>query len=174
MATKDKETKRNKTFASHSITNASISKRGGYKYVSGVRLPIGVRVDTGLYNAFKPLAKRLYGSVCHAIEVYMEELILWAENPASFCYTSGKPLNIEKIVIERNLRPRRNLEVAEDVVVERTVAVAPVPKCGFYGCGKSPVVGRFRYVKTGKEMDVCEFHVKLLKDHPKWRCVNGE
>lgn len=83
-----------------SITNASVLPSEVFKYVSGVRKPIGVRVDTALYSRFKPLAKRVFGSTCNAVEIYMATLILTAENPASICNTSGMPIKIEKIVIE--------------------------------------------------------------------------
>jgi len=34
---------------------------------SGVRKPVGFRCDTGLYSAFKPVAKAYFGSVCRPL-----------------------------------------------------------------------------------------------------------
>ena len=70
---------------------------------------MGVRVDEGLAERFKQLAKQVYGSVCRAVEVYMVNFIEACERGVNFCYTN-KPVKIEKVVIERNLRPRRKLE----------------------------------------------------------------
>lgn len=147
----------------NSITRASISEESAYKYVSGVRKPIGIRVDTGLYSTFKPVAKRIYGSVCHALEIYMSALILTAENPASICNTSGNPINIEKIVIDRKLRRRRKLEFEDGEEVEAEVS----PTCGF--CGKPLVVARFRHMKSGREMQACDYHAEYLRNRSDWK-----
>ena len=86
------------------------SKSAAYKYMSGKRKPISIRIDTGLYSRFKPLSKRIYGSTCKAIEIYIIALIEAAETGVHFSDTA-KPIQIEKIVIERKLRERRNLEL---------------------------------------------------------------
>ena len=44
-----------------SMTNVHFLENAVYKYMSGDRQPISIRIDTGLYNRFKPLAKRVYG-----------------------------------------------------------------------------------------------------------------
>ena len=82
------------------------------KYMSGVRKPISSRRDTGLYKRYKQVAKAVYGSVCRADELYMIALIETVEKGVHFSNTMNQPIQIEKIVIERNLRPRRALEVA--------------------------------------------------------------
>lgn len=92
----------------NSMTNVHFLENHVYKYVSGDRKPIAIRIDSGLYSRFKPLAKRVYGSVCHAVEVYITALISAVETGVYFS-TTEKPINIENIVIERNLRPRRKL-----------------------------------------------------------------
>jgi hypothetical protein len=102
-----------------SITKVHFPKSGVYKYMSGKREPIAVRIDTGLYSAFKPLSKRVYGSTCKAVEVYMIALIEAVENGVYFSNTD-KPIHIDKIVIERNLRERRKFEVEHDDEVALT------------------------------------------------------
>ena len=101
-----------------SITNVNFSDYAACRYFANRRVVMGVRVDEGLAKRFKTLAKQVYGSVCRAVEVYMVNFIEAAERGVNFCYTS-KPLKIEKVVIERNLRPRRKLEVVDDEESER-------------------------------------------------------
>jgi len=144
-----------------SITNASFLPEAVNKYVSGVRKPIGVRVDTRLYSRFKPLSKRIFGSTCNAIEIYMATLILTAESPASICNTSGRRINIEKIVIERRLRERRNLEIVED----------SFEKCLF--CHKV-AVDRLRCLKDGRVYPVCGFHFQELLSSGNWSVLENE
>jgi len=92
-----------------SITNVNFSDYAAVRYFRNRRVVLGVRVDEGLAERFKQLAKQVYGSVCRAVEVYMVNFIEACERGVNFCYTS-KPVKIEKVVIERNLRPRRKLE----------------------------------------------------------------
>ena len=102
---------------------------GSYKYMSGERKPTGIRVDSGLYKRFKQVSKAIYGSTCRAIELYMIALIETAEKGVHFSDTQH-PIKIENIVIERNLRSRRNLEVIEEVAekVTETKVVARVKR----------------------------------------------
>lgn len=97
-----------------SITNVNFSDYAAKAYFANRRVVMGVRVDEGIAKRFKLLAKQCYGSVCRAIEVYMVNFIEATERGVNFCYTS-KPINIDKIVIERNLRSRRKLEFEEEV-----------------------------------------------------------
>ena len=150
--------------ADASITKVHFSERGAYKYLSGNREPITIRIDTGLYKAFKPVAKRVYGSVCRAVEVYITTLIEATETGVHFSNTE-KPINIDKIVIERRVRTRRALEVEEETTVTKVVAC-----CGF--CHKVPVVAVFRNNATGIEKKVCSYHYDSLFEHPKWKVVS--
>jgi len=147
----------------NSITKVHFSEMGAYKYLSGNREPITIRIDTGLYKAFKPVAKRVYGSVCRAVEVYITTLIEATETGVHFSNTSS-PIKIEKIVIERRVRTRRAFEVEEETVTE------VVDCCGF--CGKRPVVGVFTEKVTGIEKKVCSYHYDNLCEHPKWQVVS--
>jgi hypothetical protein len=108
-----------------SMTKEHFLENAVYKYMTGQREPITIRIDKGLYSAFKPLAKRVYGSVCRAAEVYMVSFILAVESGVYFSNTD-RPINIEKIVIERNLKPRRNLAFVEEEEVEEVATTRRV------------------------------------------------
>jgi hypothetical protein len=124
-------------------TNVHFSDEYVYKYVSGDRQPISIRIDTGLYNQFKPLAKRVYGSVCRAVEIYITAFIATVENGVYFSRTSDTPIHIDKIVIERNLRSRRKLEVLEEETVTTTKKVTKRSKVDYYdGDWRSVVTDR--------------------------------
>jgi hypothetical protein len=84
--------------------------------MTGIREPISIRIDTGLYSAFKPLSKRVFGSTCHAIEVYMIGFVETIERGGVHFSNTVQPINIESIVIERRLRERRKLEVETEVI----------------------------------------------------------
>jgi hypothetical protein len=83
------------------------SKRDSYTEVntvfSGPRVVFGVRVNKKLKEQFVEVAKREFGSVCRPLEAFMAAVL--AVTPLKV--NSSKTINIEKIVIERNLRPRR-------------------------------------------------------------------
>jgi hypothetical protein len=137
-----------------SSTKVHFSEKGAYKYFRGKRKPISIRIDPGLYKRFKPLAKHVYGSVCRAVEIYMVAIIEVIETGVHFSDTE-QPIKIDKIVIERNLRPRRKLAV---------------DACGFGGCDEPAVaVGMWR----GKEkVRLCEKHLLEAKGKPgEWEIV---
>ena len=77
---------------------------------SGPRVVFGARVNEKLKKRFVEVAKREYGSVCRLQEAFMAAVL--AVSPLKV--NSSKTVHIEKIVIERNLRPRRRLEVREE------------------------------------------------------------
>lgn len=151
-----------KTNKDDSITNVHFSERGAYKYISGQRDPISIRIDRGLYKHFKPLAKRVYGSVCRAIEVYITTLIETVENGVHISNTE-KPIKIDKIVIERNLRSRRKLELKGD----------NDQICGFKGCNKKAVArGVYHHsagLKECEEFLLCDKHLlEAEKQNSAW------
>lgn len=147
-----------------SSTNVHFSESVAYKYVSGVRKPISSRRDSGLYKRYKQVAKAVYGSVCRADELNMIALIEAAEKGVHFSNTE-RPIKIEKIVIERNLRSRRALEVLPNI----EDGSCSKPCCDF--CGKPGVVGVFKDVKSGVEKKACGYHAKTLADHARWVSV---
>lgn len=152
------------TQESDSITNVHFSERAASAYVSGVRKPIAVRIDTGVYKRFKPLSKRLYGSTYKAVETFMIGVIELSEKGVHFSNTE-KPINIDKIVIERNLRSRRDL----DYVVESGLDLSKCQYCGRHASGK------FRYRPTKEVYGLCSRHAQeLLSYGPTWMCVKDE
>lgn len=149
------------------LQNVHFSEKGAYKCISGERLPISIRIDKGLYRRFKPLAKRVYGSVCRAVEIHMIAFINAVEKGVHFCNTE-KPINIEKIVIQRDLRPRRKLEIVPDVE-QGTPKPIREPCCDF--CGKVPVVAHFEHTKSGIRKSACRYHNGQLRDRADWVVV---
>jgi hypothetical protein len=115
---------------------------------SGVRKPVGFRCDVGLYSAFKPVAKAYFGSVCRPLECFMIAVLALQKEQVNF----GKTVVIDRLHIERNLRPRRNL---------------PVDVCGFKGCNE-PAVASGIWRKT-KHFRLCEKHLQQAKaDSKNW------
>ena len=161
------ENKENIFSSRDSKTKVHFSESAAYKYISGKRDPISIRIDKGLYSAFKPLSKRVCGSTCKAVEVYMISFIEAVEKGVHFSDTA-KPIQIEKIVIERNLRERRNLELEEDVETGESRI-----KCGFADCDKE-ASGKGFYKRNGKEFPLCKNHLKLVINSPlDWRILDG-
>lgn len=143
-----------------SMTNVHFSDYISKRWEGGKRRPVTIRQNDKLYSDFKPVAKRLYGSVCRAIETFEAVIVTVADENVYFSNTE-KPLHIGKIVIERNLRPRRALEVNESV----EIAEVDESKCAF--CDKN-TVAIFRDLKLGNLKEVCSYHAESLRQHPKW------
>jgi len=116
---------------------------------SGVRKPVGFRCDTGLYSAFKPVAKAYFGSVCRPLECFMIAVLALQKERVNF----GQTIVIEGINIERNIRPRRKL---------------PADVCGFRGCNEPAIAsGVWR---NSKSFRLCEKHLEQAKaDSKNWR-----
>ena len=66
----------------------SVTKDSAFKNVfSDVRKPIGVRIDTGLYKAVKPILIARYGSICRPVECFFATHLAAAADPASLSNT---------------------------------------------------------------------------------------
>ena len=75
---------------------------------------------------------------------------------------------IENIVINRNLRPRRCLELEGDSEVGENRI-----RCRFANCGKE-AVGKGVYKRTDKEFPLCKKHLILAFNSPlDWRVLDG-
>jgi len=127
----------------------------------GRRKVVGIRVDENLYLAFKPVAMRVFGSVCRPVESFMATIVALDRHPANF----GNTVEVGTIVIERNLRERRRL------VVDRVKPIAAVPelKCDF--CSKVPVVASFRHM-SGIQKRACGYCAEQLRTHPRWESAS--
>ena len=86
------------------------------EWITGKRTTIGFKGNLDLYREFKPVSKALYGSTCRAFEFFMASLVTSSRQKVNFSLTTN-PITIENIVIERNLRPRRKLELKEETPV---------------------------------------------------------
>jgi hypothetical protein len=116
---------------------------------SGVRKTVGFKCDTGLYSAFKPVAKAYFGSICRPLECFMVAVLALEKEHVNF----GKTVTIDHLNIERNLRPRRYM-TAE--------------MCDFRGC-KEPAVAKGIW-QNKKTYCLCEQHLQQAKsDAQNWR-----
>jgi hypothetical protein len=118
---------------------------------------MGIRVDSELKKQFTAVSKRIFGSTCNPIESFMAAIVATSQTGVNF----GNTVNIEKIVIERNLRARRDLEaeVNPDSSVVKDVCVV---------CGRSA----FGVVTRADDSRVflCKIHYDVAKPKAKsWR-----
>lgn len=130
---------------------------------SGRRVVVGIRCDEKLYAAFKPVARRVFGSVCNPIESFMASVIGLANTDN---VNFGNTVEIGKLVIERNLRSRRKLVVEEETEVTETKTI------GCSWCHK-PAVGIFKNRGTGNSAYACEFHSGFLRMQSSWAFVEA-
>lgn len=142
---------------SDSITGVNPFRSHGVGVWGNRRILVGIRVDEGLYSVFKPIAQRVFGSVCRPIEAFMACIVATAKEGVNF----GNTIEIGKLVIERNLRSRRRL------VIEEEFGVSPFPTGEFGVCLKCGVklgvvkLYRVRFV-SGLVADVCR---ECLEDY---------
>lgn len=123
---------------------------------SGVRKTIGYKGDTGLYKEFKRVAQATMGSVCRPLECFQIAFLTLNREQVNF----GTTVKIESLHIERNLRPRRLLDID----------VEGFEKCYVKGC-KKRAVGRAVFLDSGKEFGVCSYHRKDLLGQPTWKVL---
>jgi len=129
--------------------------------MSGVRKTFGFKCDTGLAEAFKPVATRYFGSICRPLECFMIAVLALQKERVNF----GETIRIENLNVLRNLRSRRRL-VVEEEIADTTVIE---PSCDF--CKRFPVVAVFRYKKTDRVVNACSYHARVLKEHSKWEMI---
>lgn len=147
-----KDFAKTQTLEPDSKTKVHFSEGHVPSYVCREREPITVRIDRSVYKEYKPLAKRIYGSTCKAVETHMISLIEVAKIGVYFSHTE-KPIHIEKIVIERSLgKERRNLR---ENVSDSQLTEVDTGRCQF--CRKQ-AIGLFRYKVDGRVFGLCGFH----------------
>lgn len=110
-----------------SLTGVNPPRTHGFGVWGGKRVVVGVRIDEKLYEAFKPVAKLVFGSVCRPVEAFMAAVVAsnQAQQLTSKLGVNPSPtVEIGRLVIERNVRTRRKLVVEEtnEEVVEKVVA----------------------------------------------------
>jgi hypothetical protein len=137
------------TAAMTEINDSSTGVNYPQSVFTGVRKTVGFKCDTGLYSAFKPVAKAYFGSICRPLECFMIAVLALKKEQVNF----GQTVRIESLNIERNLRPRRNL---------------PADMCGFRGCNEPAIAsGIWQNTKTFR---LCEKHLKQAEtDSKNWR-----
>jgi len=119
---------------------------------TGVRKTFGFKCDTGLAEAFKPVAKRYFGSVCRPLECFMIAVLTLQKERVNF----GETVRIENLHVERSLRPRRKLVV---------------DTCGVRGCKEPAVaVGVWR---AKNELQLCDKHRREAESKPEqWKMTH--
>jgi len=139
-----------------SITKVNPFRKHGVGIWKGNRKVVGIRIDEDLYLAFKPVAKRVFGSVCRPVEAFMASVIAMAKTGVNF----GNTITIEGgLHVERNLRPRRRLVV--DGPDQCTIALC-----------KKIAVGSGVYLLRAEEYKLCVRHLAAAKDNPRqWKVI---
>ncbi len=130
--------------------------------LSGVRKTFGFKCDTGLKEAFKPVAKQYFGSICRPLECFMLAVLAIRKEQVNF----GETVKIENLHIERNLRSRRRMVIDEEITVIEKIE----PLCEI--CHKKPPVAVFEVVKSGIQKNTCSDCAEDLRTHPKWKEVH--
>ena len=132
----------------------------------GARKVVGIRCDITLYNAFKPVARRVFGSVCRPIESFMASVVgLDREGDVNF----GNTFEVGKIVIERNLRSRRKLVVETKKTLETETEVTHTVGCSW--CHRPAVVVLGKVGFPQRREYACEYHVEEMKSQPMWELL---
>jgi len=156
IASQKAKNKVKKTFPQKNIYPLQYSHtkvNSGFGVWGNRRVVVGIRVDEKLYEAFKPVAKQVFGSVCRPIEAFMASIIATAQTEVNF----GQTIEIKEIRIERNLRARRAL------VVDKP------DQCGFRGC-KQLAVGSGVW-RGEKEYQLCQKHSAEAKVNSDWKVL---
>jgi hypothetical protein len=134
MTEPNNDSNTNVSFGEVKVSYVSLPKKTVY---NGKRNVACIRVDETLYNAFKEVAKRKYGSVCKPVEAFMAGVVALDKLPnVSLCNT----VEIKQIV-HRNLgHERRNVS--------------------FVRCERVPCdgVAEFLVVWKGKPFKMCGHH----------------
>lgn len=156
-----------------SITGVNPIRTHGFGVYRGKRKVWSVRVDEKLLKQAKPVLKAKFGSECRGVEAWLAALVATTQAEQLAGVYPSNTVEIGKLVVERNLRPRRKLEwEAYDV------GFADVDVCGYCGQPFSDVAFRVEYVshkfdvlcpgcyKYQNERDVVDHVVSRLV--PKW------
>jgi len=155
-----------RVFGKETVLSSKKSRRHGVGIWGNRRVTMSFRVDEGLKKRFLPFTKRVFGSVCLPLESLMAGILSTVVESEKFGVYPGTtvPLkfDVEKIVIERNLRPRRKLELVDEAgVVEGSICIY----CDKVSCGL------FRYRKTGEVFPLCIFHAGEFLNRGMWEAV---
>ncbi|MCW4049369.1 MAG: hypothetical protein NWE89_06480 [Candidatus Bathyarchaeota archaeon] len=84
-------------------------RTNGFGVYNNKRKSISIKIDPVLYAEFIPIAQKLFGSVCCAVEAYMASII--GVGTKSKVHL-GNTVVINDLHIHRNLRERRRLDPA--------------------------------------------------------------
>jgi len=125
------ETTDNDDNNSASGTDTNLAKNGLW---NGPRKNVGIKIDVGLYKAFKPIAQARFGSVCCAVEGFMAGIVGAVHNSK---VSMGNTVTIDggMHVHRTGLKERRKYVVDVDeneakLIEDRDMMVAHYVKMG--------------------------------------------
>ena len=139
-----------------SNTRVNPIRTHGFGVYKGRRVVWGVRVDENLLKQAKPVLKAKFGSDCRGVEAWLAGLVSITQGEQLLGVNPSNTVEIGKLVIERNLRSRRKLEVTEEVEVIETVVSCVV-------CGR-PVYAMVTR-KDDSRVGLCRVHFR--KERPR-------
>lgn len=93
-----------------SITGVNPERTHGFGVYKGRRKVWGVRVDETLLKQAKPVLKAKFGSECRGVEAWLAGLVAITKGEQLIGVNPSNTVEIGKLIIERNLRPRRKLD----------------------------------------------------------------
>ena len=114
----------------------------------GPRVVVSFRCDKKLAEWFKSHSERVYGSICRAFEALMlahYEAELARQDEEVYLGRTERRVVIKKLVVERNLRPRRLLD-----------PTPKPPKCEVKACDSEESAVCVVTWKNGKRFKMCE------------------
>ncbi|MDH5449062.1 MAG: hypothetical protein OEX01_08710 [Candidatus Bathyarchaeota archaeon] len=106
-----------------SNTRVYPARTHGFGVYKGRRVVWSVRVDEKLLNQAKPVLRGWFGSDCRGVETLLAGLVAASNGQQLGGVYPSNTVEIGKLVIERNLRPRHKLVVEEEKAVEVTKVV---------------------------------------------------
>ena len=134
--------------------NADSRGKVGYSNLGlwgGERGKVTIHMDKDLYKAFKPFAKRYFGSVCCAIEGYMAGILGAIENSEVYL---GNSVAINDFHVHRNLRERRRLDpdmVDDGVSLEEVQPLIDLVEAFREKWDGEKSLGKWDVIKTAEE-----------------------
>jgi hypothetical protein len=164
---KQKQTRIDKTC----LTGVNPKHTHGIGIWGNPRVVFGVRVDEKLAKAFAKVAKAKFGSTCRAVEPYMVAVVSSFSNLTELGVNPSITVNIDKQIIERNLRSRRKLVRTTTQIDTVKEEKEPASVCGYLKCGAVPVA-KGVFCGNGREFLLCAFHLKEVEaNRREWRNI---
>lgn len=156
-----------------SMTRVNPHRTHGLGLWNNPRVVVGIRVDKGLYLAFKLVARAKWGSTCNPIETFMAGVVGAYKADIERGVNPSNTVNIGEIKIERNLRERRKVTKTIETETETTESVM-VKRCSVANClsdGKLPgvAVASGVFLPRSEEYALCDLHREEFRHSRNWK-----